>query len=224
MNFYMPQVYKLNVKKSIKIFKPCPINDQPLPKVSHDQLYCSSCHKNIYDFTKKTNKEVVHIFNTKKDVCGEFNSAETLNYWEILYHRRLAKFALTLLLVFGTSLYSFSQETQFAITNIKKELTAPKPTKTFIIFGTVSKTYGYETIKVFYNDSLLRVVPLDSNGNFSFEVPANYNNEILRFELNEFGFNSASRKIVKGKKIILKFPIKKNIHKMRGKIAYPYGH
>jgi hypothetical protein len=208
------------MKKPIKILKPCPVNDQELPKVSADQKYCSSCNKNIYDFTSKTEQEVTHILQTKKNVCGEFNFAQPLNYKETLYHRKLAKFALTLLLVFGTGLYSYSHDTELAISSIKAELISSQPINLTTVVGQVLKTHGYETIKVFYNDSLLQVVPLDSVGNFSFEVPEEYQNETLRFELNEYDFNPVSKKIVKGVKLRLKFSKKRYIHKTRGVPAY----
>lgn len=59
-----------------------------------DGKYCESCKKNVIDFTRMTNCEIVNYLNTNKNVCGRFidNQFDNLNQNLIVSQKRVSFF------------------------------------------------------------------------------------------------------------------------------------
>lgn len=103
---------------SISIPKPC---HEDWSKMTPDEkgAFCASCQKSVYDFSKKTDEEIIAVFEKeeKGKVCGRFSTAQlsrpVVTFGNQTATRQLAKFAYALLLVFGAFLFNgnvFGQE------------------------------------------------------------------------------------------------------------------
>lgn len=96
---------------SISIPKPC---HEDWKKMTPDEkgAFCGSCQKSVYDFSKKTNEEIIDVFEEKgkEKVCGRFApsqlSSPIISFGNETSTTRLTKFICALLLVFGASLFS----------------------------------------------------------------------------------------------------------------------
>ena len=66
-----------NTSFSIVIPKPC---HEDWNKMTPDQkgAFCGSCQKSVYDFTGKSDEEVIAILEGNKDkkICGRFDSKQ----------------------------------------------------------------------------------------------------------------------------------------------------
>ncbi len=104
-----------NTSFSIVIPKPC---HEDWNKMTPDQkgAFCGSCQKSVYDFTGKTDEEVIEILEKNKDkkICGRFDTKQlerpiekTIpNYLIQTNYSRLQAFAMALFLVFGSMLFN----------------------------------------------------------------------------------------------------------------------
>lgn len=98
----------------ISVPKPCNENwDKMLPE--EQGRFCLKCTKTVVDFSKKT-KEEVHAFfrETTEKVCGRFESSQleqtkTTILPSFINITRTQKFAFALYLVFGSFLFSCSE-------------------------------------------------------------------------------------------------------------------
>lgn len=79
--------------------------------------FCSKCQIDVVDFSVKTNQEVLQFFKTHagQKMCGRFKQTQINDFniefyeWEQQSHQTFqAKFALTLIIVFGLTLFSCS--------------------------------------------------------------------------------------------------------------------
>lgn len=96
---------------AISIPKPC---HEDWNKMTPDAkgAFCASCQKSVYDFSKKTDEEIIEVFEKeeKGKVCGRFTPAQlsrpVVTFGNPNTTSRLAIFAYALLLVFGAALFN----------------------------------------------------------------------------------------------------------------------
>lgn len=79
----------------------CPKTKDSLNRISKDKFHCSSCSKEVIDFTSKTENELKQILNSKLDrTCGIFKPSQL--------SRRFMRYAATTALV-GSSFLATAQ-------------------------------------------------------------------------------------------------------------------
>ncbi len=90
--------------------------------------FCSSCQKNVIDFSNKSNAEIQSILeqNKSEKVCGRFRTTQLDQFNnDYLFWKNYSKpalqsrFVMALVLVFGLSLFSCSREDQGHISQIE---------------------------------------------------------------------------------------------------------
>jgi hypothetical protein len=62
-------------KINIAIPKPCNQDWQSMTVVDKSR-FCDSCQKNVFDFTKASDREIVMAFNKNNNLCGRFNASQ----------------------------------------------------------------------------------------------------------------------------------------------------
>jgi hypothetical protein len=96
---------------AISIPKPC---HEDWNKMTPDAkgAFCGSCQKSVYDFSNKTDEEIISVFEKKGEdkVCGRFAPAQlsrpVVSFGKQNSTNRLAIFAYALMLVFGAALFN----------------------------------------------------------------------------------------------------------------------
>jgi len=74
--------------------------------------FCGSCQKSVYDFSNKSDEEIISVFESKgkEKVCGRFATGQltrpVVSFGNVNSTNRLAMFLYALLLVFGSSLFN----------------------------------------------------------------------------------------------------------------------
>ncbi len=91
--------------------------------------FCNSCQKSVYDFSNKTNDEILYVLNEKKaeKVCGRFRVAQvnkpicyTINLQKLPKHISFTKaFTIAILIAFGTMLVSCTDESGKKVDSIE---------------------------------------------------------------------------------------------------------
>jgi hypothetical protein len=77
-NIIFVRINLLNFKmdKDIKIsIQPCHEN-WSLMSPTKEGRFCNVCKKNVYDFTKKTDKEIADTFSENEKLCGRFKNSQ----------------------------------------------------------------------------------------------------------------------------------------------------
>jgi hypothetical protein len=65
------------MNKDIIISIPQPCNEKwSMMSPNKEGRFCSVCKKNVYDFTKKSDKQIADTFNENKNLCGRFNNSQ----------------------------------------------------------------------------------------------------------------------------------------------------
>lgn len=59
----------------ITIPEPCSKDWQEMT-VAEKGRFCTSCQKNVFDFTNSSDREIAAVFNNNKSVCGRFNVSQ----------------------------------------------------------------------------------------------------------------------------------------------------
>src|SRR4051812_11325282 len=116
----------------IQIPSPCSENWNKMLPVGENNAgckrYCNSCNKIIYDFTAKSDKEIIeHIKNAGNKICGSFHPSQ-LNR-KLVYSYRLSfkfnKLAAGIIGFFYFSGSAFAQQNKRTDSS-GKEMVAPK--------------------------------------------------------------------------------------------------
>ena len=61
----------MSSKINISIPKPCHENWQEMSPLEK-RRFCGSCQKQVFDFTKSSDREIIQKFNTEVSICGRF--------------------------------------------------------------------------------------------------------------------------------------------------------
>ena len=141
---------------AISIPKPC---HEDWNKMTPDAkgAFCGSCQKSVYDFSTKSDEEIISVFEKEGDakVCGRFSPAQlsrpVISFSEVNSTKRLAQFLYALLLVFGTTLFSgtaaFGQQVKGECTKIMGKMSVrPVQPQTEIVKDTVIKVDSTESM------------------------------------------------------------------------------
>ena len=104
--------------------------------------FCNSCSKSVFDFSTKTDAEIKNILLEYKDqkVCGHFKKSQvnrplniSINLKDLPKNISITKvFAIALFLVFGTFLFSCTDEHGQKVGKIEVVETEPQPQDNFI--------------------------------------------------------------------------------------------
>lgn len=99
--------------KSISISIPKPCHEDWNKMTPNEQgAHCAVCAKTVVDFSKKTDKEIINIFEEKKQekVCGRFAPSQlsrpVVAFSETDSTHKIIKFVQALLMVFGITLFT----------------------------------------------------------------------------------------------------------------------
>ena len=65
----------MSQKIKISIPEPCHENWQKMT-VTEKGRFCSSCQKNVTDFTKSSDREILKAYNKDENLCGRFNVSQ----------------------------------------------------------------------------------------------------------------------------------------------------
>ncbi len=61
------------MKNKITIAEPCTESWEKMAQTGKtDCAFCQSCQKEVIDFTQKSDREIIRIMNSQKNVCGKF--------------------------------------------------------------------------------------------------------------------------------------------------------
>ncbi|MCB9195204.1 MAG: carboxypeptidase regulatory-like domain-containing protein [Flavobacteriales bacterium] len=149
---------------------PCVENLSDMTPVNGGR-YCSSCEKTIVDLTNKSNQEIRVLYDQNEGkLCGIVRPNQL---HENRYYHPLKRFALALIIVFGTSLFVFANTSGFNQfrSKVYEELdnNALKMTIKGFVYGVGNPLVGAEVIaKV---NGLEYVAYTDVNGAFTLDVP-----------------------------------------------------
>jgi hypothetical protein len=65
------------MKNNIKISIPVPCHENWLEMTATEKgRFCCNCQKNVIDFTKVSDREILKAYNKNNTLCGRFNSAQ----------------------------------------------------------------------------------------------------------------------------------------------------
>lgn len=152
--------------------------------------YCSSCAKTIVDLTNKTNEEIRVMYDQNDGkLCGIVMPNQLQ---ENRYYHPLKRFALALIIVFGTSLFVFANANGFnqfrnkAYAQLKQ--TEDKITIKGFVYGVGNPLVGAEVLVNI--NGLEYIAYTDVNGEFALEVPELVNAEMI-IEYSHAGYKNA---------------------------------
>lgn len=189
-------------KAYIQVPNPCHENWQEMTPVEQGR-HCGVCAKNVIDFTKFTDKELLDFLSTpKQNICGRFNNKQLDR--EITYPLQPKKYSFPTTWLFGLSLLAGTVATSLPITTYANHVTIEKP---FLNVET-KNTDGDSTrvIKGVVTDSLYNNEPLigvsilikdtkigastDFDGNFTLKIPEKYINKDVTFQVRYVGYET----------------------------------
>ena len=131
------------LKNQIAIPKPCHQDWQSMTPLEKGR-FCDSCKKEVYDFTKASDREILNTFDQNKKVCGRFNVSQLER--ELIVHKEKNKIwtiAATGVIVFlglGGDNVNAQVDIRVEQTDIKNsdKENVGSPSATNKIFGTVT--------------------------------------------------------------------------------------
>lgn len=145
--------------------------------------YCGSCAKTIVDLTNKSNQEIRQMYDDHDGkLCGIVKPNQLQ---ENKFYHPLKRFALSLIIVFGTSLFVFANTNGFnqfrnnAYSQLKQA--DVKLTINGYIFGGGNPLVGAEVVAIINGVDYIGYS--DINGEYKIDVPVEYYGDIkVRFQ------------------------------------------
>lgn len=179
----------------VRIENPC---GEDLSKMKPTQRgrFCEACKRDLVDFTKLPDQEIVKIFHqTNGDVCGWFRPDQLerpLSLPQEGSSPNYLKYAASMLLTMALG-NAVAQEGTVVTPNQMveiEEVSPPIVTKPFVISGTVTDAVNGEalimaTVRI---DSSSYGVTVDLEGNFSLEIPKEFRERDIKLRVNYLGY------------------------------------
>lgn len=178
----------------VRIENPC---GEDLSKMKPTQRgkFCSACQRDLVDFTKLPDQEIIKIFHqTNGDVCGWFRPDQLERPLAVQHEvssPNYLKFAASMLLTMALG-NSLAQDSTSTVSNdgIEFQEESPVITKPFLISGTVTDVVTGEalimaTVRI---DSSTYGNTVDLEGNFSFELPKEYRDGEVTLRIAYLGY------------------------------------
>lgn len=186
--------------------------------------FCNSCGKTVIDLTGKSDQEIRWLYEQNNgELCGIVGESQLQ---ENRYYHPLKRFALALIIVFGTSLFvfanrdgfiSFQQKamTQMSDTNVKHELKG-------FVYGDAGALVGAEIFCEL--DGQQFIAQTDMRGEFILKLPDTELNEVI-LNISYAGYESQTKHITL-KEEGLQFVGKTTLEShdwdiLMGEVAYP---
>jgi CarboxypepD_reg-like domain len=163
-------------KIQLSIPEPCHENWYTMTPVEKGR-FCAACQKEVYDFTKSSDREILKAYNTNEKLCGRFLSTQLER--ELILPRERKSIWLTSIF-FGIISFvnnkTIAQEKPIMVQTEKKadlqgKIAIPEDSiKERTITGIVSDTSGLLPGANVINKTKNKGVSTDFNGNFSIEA------------------------------------------------------
>lgn len=174
-----------------------------IPKACHEKWskmspnkqgrFCSICKKNVFDFTKTSDLEIINTLNENKNLCGRFNNSQLNRNLAVIKQKKYfwINTAASLITFFGLGNYSAKAQGTPMLSEARKYITySPKKLNTSdpvsltdklneeqICSGVVHDKNNIPLSNVLVANTRLRLlVTTDSNGNFSIPFEKNDDN------------------------------------------------
>lgn len=199
---------------TISIPNPCNENWNNMTATEKGK-FCGSCQKNVIDFTRFSDREVVKYYNQNNAVCGRFSEhqinrtliipKEKKSIWTVIAASILAFLGL------GNQ-FAEAQETA-KIEQTEKELkkNTQKKQNSKKYYGKITELNDQPLESVFVkNLNNQKITKTDIEGKFVIEANEN---DILNFSF--IGFKSIEQKVAKNRNINLKM---KEVHEIMGEV------
>lgn len=183
-------------KIRISVPKPCSENWDAM-MASEKGKFCSSCQKNIIDFTTFSDREILKYYNQNSKICGRFHSSQ-INRNLILPKEKnsvwmMAAASIIAFLGFGNQTAKAQESVQTEQTHNKiqeKNIKETKNNKTQIITGVVTDGKFPIPGVIISIKGFKKQTETDMNGNYTIEVKKG---TVLVFSF--IGFESVEKKI-----------------------------
>lgn len=168
-------------KINISIPKPCHENWQKMTPLEKGR-FCDSCQKQVFDFTKSSDTEILRKFNSEKNICGRFLKTQLER--DIVAQKKKSSFwiagasGILSFLSLGNQ-EGFSQEIKIEQTeknNASQQQTSVPENK---ISGNISEKFGTFPGVTITNNRSKQTTSSDFDGNFSIEALVG---DTLKFE------------------------------------------
>lgn len=174
-------------KITLGINKPCSAKFDSF-KATKAGGFCGSCQKEVIDFTKMTDKEIIQYFqNNQKKSCGRFNKTQLKTYSTIIPSKRtynlkkigIGLMSFSLLSILAMNKSQAQQTTPTVITetsenteNNKKDKNSNLENDPFTITGNVTcAEYGALPSATIHIKGTTLGTITDFDGNFSITIP-----------------------------------------------------
>lgn len=152
------------------------------------QSICNLCKKKVFDFTGMSNKEVVALAEKNNgNICGKSD----ISFMNTAYYLHpFRRFALALLIVFGSSVFTLSAQAQDTIAKIQRDTLFSKPESTIPtqIKGTVIDEKTNEPIAFanvwIENDGQIIGASTDFDGHFVIPISSSILNKNTTLSVN----------------------------------------
>lgn len=188
-------------KLNLSIKKPCSEKFSSFSKTNNGG-FCQSCKKNVIDFTKMSDQEILSYFSTKKDnTCGLFLESQLKTY-PILDNKKTSKIATTfashffnlslLSLLSFNSAFSQDKKVENEIVKIDSQNQASiqdsiKTKRKIRVEGIVNDSNGpLPGANVYLKNSTIGVQS-DIEGRFKFPIPLKIDDVLI---VSYIGFNN----------------------------------
>ncbi|PAM95100.1 hypothetical protein B4N84_07375 [Flavobacterium sp. IR1] len=202
-------------KIKISIPEPCHENWQKMT-VTEKGRFCSNCKKNVTDFTKASDREILLAYNKDENLCGRFNVSQL--------NRKISvpKEKETLWMIAAASVIAFlglGNQTVKAQNNVNTEqidisesndLIVPKIPEPINYSGTVIDQYGMPLPGASINIKGTKIgTQTDFDGNFSIKT-----REGIKIILSYIGYKN--QEVILTKNTVLSFKMWEDIQELQG--------